>query len=470
MNLHDLRKSPLFQGLSDEELQQLMDMAESVSLRAGEILIKQGEPGDSAYVLINGDFEVQKQSGQSLIKIDVRNPGDVVGEMALLSRAPRNATLIAKTDGEVLRIPQEAFEKLLSSSTTAAMAVLQWVMARLTQNESLLHQQEKMAALGTMSAGLAHELNNPSAAAQRSASQLRETQSRWLNLTHQIERIALEENQINWLEDFMQEASRRFESPLKLNALEKIDLVDQLQVWLEGSGVESAWELAPAMVNFGWESESLEMLKRKLSPSLFSLSMQWLSTGCLMMDLLSEVLQTTERISQIVRAVKSYTYLDQAPLLEVDVHEGLENTLVIMQHKLKKGVTVKRDYSPNLPRIEAYASELNQVWTNIIDNAIDAMNGRGEIKIRTYEEDQRVIVELTDNGPGIPEEIQSRIFEPFFTTKAPGHGTGLGLHISHDIIANRHHGQLLVESKPGETKFKAILPINLAKVSKPLQG
>jgi signal transduction histidine kinase len=470
MNLHDLRKSPLFQGLSDEELQQLMDMAESVSLRAGEILIKQGEPGDSAYVLINGDFEVQKQSGQSLIKIDVRNPGDVVGEMALLSRAPRNATLIAKTDGEVLRIPQEAFEKLLSSSTTAAMAVLQWVMARLTQNESLLHQQEKMAALGTMSAGLAHELNNPSAAAQRSASQLRETQSRWLNLTHQIERIALQENQINWLEDFMQEASRRFESPLKLNALEKIDLVDQLQVWLEGSGVESAWELAPAMVNFGWESESLEMLKRKLSPSLFSLSMQWLSTGCLMMDLLSEVLQTTDRISQIVRAVKSYTYLDQAPLLEVDVHEGLENTLVIMQHKLKKGVTVKRDYSPNLPRIEAYASELNQVWTNIIDNAIDAMNGRGEIKIRTYEEDQRVIVELTDNGPGIPEEIQSRIFEPFFTTKAPGHGTGLGLHISHDIIANRHHGQLLVESKPGETKFKAILPINLAKVSKPSQG
>jgi signal transduction histidine kinase len=458
MNLHDLRKSPLFQGLSDDELQQLMDMAETVSLRAGDILIKQGEPGDSAYVLISGDFEVQKQSGQSLIKIDVRNPGDVVGEMALLSRAPRNATLIAKTDGEVLRIPQEAFENLVSSSTTAAMAVLHWVMARLTQNESLLHQQEKMAALGTMSAGLAHELNNPSAAAQRSASQLRETQSRWLTLTHQIERVAFQENQTDWLDDFIQEASHRFESPLKLATLERIDLVDQIQVWLEASGVESAWELAPAMVNFGWDSGSLEKLKNNLSPSLFSLSIQWLGTGCLMMGLLSEVLQTTERISQIVRAVKSYTYLDQAPLLEVDVHEGLENTLVIMQHKLKKGVTVKRDYSPNLPRIEAYASELNQVWTNIIDNAIDAMNGKGEIRIKTYAEDNRVIVEIIDNGPGIPEEIQSRIFEPFFTTKAPGHGTGLGLHISHDIIANRHHGQLLVESKPGATRFKVILP------------
>jgi signal transduction histidine kinase len=212
------------------------------------------------------------------------------------------------------------------------------------------------------------------------------------------------------------------------------------------------------MVNFGWSSEALEKLKNNLSPSLFVLSIQWLGTGCSMMGLLSEVLQTTDRISQIVRAVKSYTYLDQASLLEVDIHEGLENTLVIMQHKLKKGVTIKREYSPNLPHIEAYASELNQVWTNIMDNAVDAMNGKGEIKIKTYEEDHCVIVEIADNGPGIPEDIQSRIFEPFFTTKAPGQGTGLGLHISHDIIVNRHHGQLLVESKPGETKFRIILP------------
>lgn len=458
MNLQDLRKSPIFQGLSDEELIRLMDMAEPVFLRAGDLLIKQGEPGDAAYVLLKGDFEVQKLSGQSLIKIDVRNPGDVVGEMALLSRTPRNASIIAKTDSEALRIPQEAFEKLLRSSTTAAMAILHWVMARLTQNESLLHQQEKMAALGTMSAGLAHELNNPAAAAQRSASQLRETQSRWLRLTHQIERVAFQEDQTDWLDNFLEDASQRFESPRKLEALEKIDLVDQLQTWLEASGMDSAWELAPALVNFGWDIGSLEKLKNNLSPALFTLSMQWLGTGCLMMGLLSEVLQTTERISQIVRAVKSYAYLDQAPLLEVDVHEGLENTLVIMQHKLKKGVAIKREYAPDLPRIPAYASELNQVWTNIIDNAVDAMNGKGEIKIKTYEEDQRVIVEIIDNGPGIRKEIQPRIFEPFFTTKAPGQGTGLGLHISHDIIANRHHGQLLVESKPGETTFRILLP------------
>jgi signal transduction histidine kinase len=458
MNLNDLRKSPLFQGLSDEELQKLMDMAEPVSLRAGESLIKQGELGDAAYVVIKGEFEIQKLTGQSLIKIDVRNPGDVVGEMALLSQGPRNATVLAKTDCEALRIPKEAFEKLLASSTTASLAVLHWVMARLTQNESLLHQQEKMAALGTMSAGLAHELNNPAAAAQRSAADLNKILMKWQSLTHQIEARAFKENQTEWLDKLMKEASRRFEYPVKLNALEKIDLVDQLQAWLEANGVETAWELSPAMVNFGWNVESLEQLKES---AFFDLAIQWLGTGCSMMGLLSEVRQTTERLTQIVLAMKSYTYLDQAPLLEVDVHEGLESTLVILQHKLKQGVMVKREYSPDLPRIEAYASELNQVWTNIMDNAIDAMNGKGELLLRTYAEDNHVVVEISDNGPGIPEEIRSRIFEPFFTTKAPGKGTGLGLHISHDIVANRHQGQLKVESKPGRTTFKAVLPVKI---------
>ena len=469
MNLQDLRKSPLFQGLSDDELQRLMDNARPVALRAGEVLIKQGDPGDTAFVVMKGVFEITKQSGQSLIKIDVRNPGDVLGEMALLSQAPRSATVTAVTDCETLCISKQAFENLLSSSSTAALAVLHWVMMRLTQNEALLHQQERMAALGTLSAGLAHELNNPAAAAQRSAAELNKTLLRWQSLTHQMESTALEENQTEWLNDFMKEASRRFESPLKLKALEKIDRVDQLQAWLEANGIESAWELAPAMVNFGWNGESLEKLK---SMAFFSLSVQWLSTGCLAMGLLSEVQQTTERISQIVRAMKSYTYLDQAPILEVDIHEGLENTLIIMQHKLKQGVTIKREYSANLPRIEAYASELNQVWTNIIDNAVDAMNPSslpsvagqaGEIILRTYAEDNRVVVEIVDNGPGMPENIRSRIFEPFFTTKPPGKGTGLGLHISHDIVANRHHGQLLVESKPGETVFKVVLPVRMSK-------
>ena len=458
MNIQDLRKSPLFHGLADDELQQLMDNAKPVSLKAGEALMKQGEEGDSAFVVVKGDFEIRKQSGQSVIKIDVRNPGDVLGEMALLSSAPRSASVIAVTDCETLCISKEAFENLLSTSSTAALAVLKWVMARLSQNDALLHQQERMAALGTLSAGLAHELNNPAAAAQRSASLLKESQAKWLVLTHEIEAKAFGEGQSEWLNGFMQETTHRFESTVKLDALDKIDLVDQLQSWLEANGVEFAWDLAPAMVHFGWNVESLEPLK---STPYFDLAIRWLGAGCIMTELLIEVQETTSRLSQIVKAMKAYTYLDQAPLLEVDVHEGLENTLVIMQHKIKQGVTVKREYSPNLPHIEAYASELNQVWTNIIDNAVDAMDGRGEIVLKTYPQDDKIVVEIVDHGPGIPEDIQSRIYEPFFTTKPPGKGTGLGLHISHDIIANRHHGQLLVESKPGETKFRAVLPIQM---------
>jgi signal transduction histidine kinase len=459
MNLNELRKSPLFAGLSDEELQRLMDMAEPVSLRAGDILMRQGEPGDAAHVVIQGEFEIQKQSGQSLIKIDVRNPGDVVGEMALLSHAPRNATVVAKTDSETLRIPPEAFEELLLTSTTAAMAVLRWVMARLAQNESLLHQQEKMAALGTMSAGLAHELNNPAAAAQRNAAELGRTLVKLQLLNHRIESMAFKEGLAEWLDSFMQEATRRFSNPVKLDPLERIDRVEEIQAWLEENQVESAWELAPALVSFGWSVGELENLRGN---TLFEVTLQWLGIACLTIARVSEIQQAMGRISQIVQAMKSYTYLDQARLLEVDIHEGLENTLVIMQHKLKRGVSVRREYAPNLPRIEAYASELNQVWTNIIDNAIDAMNGSGVITLRTYAENDYVVVEIVDNGPGIPANIQSRIFEPFFTTKAPGHGTGLGLHISHDIVVNRHRGQLIVESRPGETIFKVMLPVKIS--------
>ena len=256
MNLNNLRKSPLLHGLSDKELKELIDGAERVSLRAGDILIKQGDPGNSAFVLIRGELEIRKQSGPSLVKVEVRNPGDVVGEMALLSHAPRCATVLAKTDAEILCIGQKPFEELLASSSTVAMAVLQRVMARLPQHQSLLYHQEKMAALGTISAGLAHELNNPASAAQRSAAELGKTLIKWQALTQQIQSAALKASQTEWLDDFLKEAERHFESPLKMGSLEKIDMVNQLQAWLESNRVESAGRLLPP-----W-SNSVGILKR----------------------------------------------------------------------------------------------------------------------------------------------------------------------------------------------------------------
>jgi len=439
-------------------------LAELVSLRAGEELVRQGEPGDAAYVILKGNFEVQKQSGSSIVRIDTRRPGEMVGEIALISRAPRSASIIAKTDGEALRIPQQAFEKLLLSSAGAARQVLHWVVERLQQSEALLHQQEKMAALGTLSAGLAHELNNPASAALRSAARLQEVQTNWFDIAHKLEALAHADKQAGLLDDFVREASQHLRSSAEVDALEKIDRTERLQSWLESNGMEPAWELAPAMVRYGWTSDSLEILKRRWKDHrpLLNPAVQWVGAACLVMELSSDVLLAVERISQIVQAMKSYTYLDQAPLLEVDLHEGLESTLTILGYKLKQGISIKREYSPNLPRIKAYASELNQVWTNIIDNAIDAMQGKGMLTLKTSSREAAVEVEITDNGPGIPQEIQPRIFEPFFTTKPPGQGTGLGLHISHDIITNRHRGQLLVESKPGETRFRVILPLRFA--------
>jgi signal transduction histidine kinase len=217
-------------------------------------------------------------------------------------------------------------------------------------------------------------------------------------------------------------------------------------------------------VSFGWDVEGLESLTAPFSDEQLPVIIPWLATGCSAYALLNEVSTSAAHISQIVKAVKTYSYLDQAAVQQIDVHEGLENTLIILKHKLKAGVTVTRNYAPDLPRIEAYASELNQVWTNIIDNAIDAMEGRGEIALHTYLKGRdAVVIEITDNGPGMPEEVQGRIFQPFFTTKAVGVGTGLGLHIAYNIIVDKHHGQISVASRPGETRFSVTLPVELAR-------
>ncbi|HLF02531.1 MAG TPA: ATP-binding protein [Anaerolineales bacterium] len=450
MVVDSLRQIPLFSGLGDSDLQWLLDRAEPITINAGALLVEEGAPGDSAYIILDGAFEVIKKSDRQSFVLAVRAAGDVIGEMSLLDHAPRMASLRAVRDSRLLRIRAEAFHQLLAASPAAAIALLHTVSARLRENEAALRQNEKMAALGTLAAGLAHELNNPAAAAHRSAEQLRAVLTEWQALTAHLNSPLL-----NSLRD---EVMRRAASPPVLNPMELSDQENKLQAWLEKRAVDQGWELAPTLAAFGWDAAALDSVTQPFAPAQTGLIINWLATGSTVYSLLNEIHLSAVRISEIVKAVKTYSYLDQAPIQEIDLHAGLEDTLVILRHKLKNGITVTRDYAPTRPRLEAYGSELNQVWTNILDNAIDALNGAGAIAIRTRADEERAIVEISDNGPGIPDHIQARIFEPFFTTKPPGAGTGLGLHIAYNII-QKHYGQIRVESQPGRTCFQIRLPI-----------
>ncbi len=329
------------------------------------------------------------------------------------------------------------------------------------QQEVMLRQSEKLATLGKLSAGMAHELNNPAAAAQRGVEQIRSAFERHLSAHLVLDAANLSTTQATVLQGLFRVILTCKDPMSALDALTRSDREAELEQWLEDNGVEDAWELAPALVTMGYSADELAGLGTNFTAKQVPAVLTWLVTGFTIFNVLDEISEGTKRISEIVKALKTYTYLDQAPVQNVDLHAGLENTLVMLRSRLKQGIIVHRRYAQDLPPLEAYGSELNQVWTNLIDNAIAAMNGQGEITLHTRREGNWVVVEISDNGPGIPPEIQSHIFDPFFTTKAPGEGTGLGLNISHNIIVQKHKGEISVTSQPGKTCFQVKLPVAL---------
>jgi signal transduction histidine kinase len=461
VSIEFLRRLPLFAGLSEPDLERLYQQAQPMELAPNDLLIEEGAPGDALFVLIDGELQVTKRSGAQDVKVDIRTPGSVIGEMSLLDNTPRSASVRAITPSRLLTISKDVFEQVLSTSPSAALSTLHLFVARLRQNDALLHEKEKMAGLGTLAAGLAHELNNPAAAVKRAVAQLRDLLTKWQPAMSAMDRLQLAPYQMTCLAELRERMAARAAAPVTLDPLTRSDREGEIEAWLDDHGVAGAWELAPTLVGFGWELSDFENLAENFPSEHVAVIAESLGIGSAVHAVLEEVSMGSERISEIVKAVKSYSYLDRAPIQEVDVHDGLDNTLVILRHKLNKGsIQIIRDYDRTLPRIEAFAGELNQVWTNILDNAVDALGGHGEIRLHTYRDDDRVVVEIADNGPGIPPEIQSRVFEAFFTTKPPGVGTGLGLNIAYNVV-NKHYGDIRLKSKPGETCFQVCLPIKL---------
>lgn len=455
-----LKKVPLFAGLPEADLELLCRMAEEVRLSTGEKLFAEGSPGDRAYIICEGELEILKISGSRKVLLDVQTVGAIIGEMALLEKAPRMASVRARTDSLLLAIHQEQFDRLLDTSPSALRAMMHTIVTRWRNTEGMLRQSEKMIQMGTLTAGVAHELNNPAAAVKRGAGQLHTALARFGETQFQVGGLALTETQQAHLQTLAQRAREQALQPATLGALTRSDREAEIETWLEKRQVPEAWVCASTLVNLNYDVTELSALAEHLPPEGLATIINWLNAVYTTHNLLAEIGQSAGRISETISALKSYSYLDQAPVQAVDVCEGLDHSLLILRHKLPASISIQRDYAAGLPKIHAYGSELNQVWTNILDNAVDALAGQGEITLRTRQNGGWVVVEIEDNGPGIPPEIQPKIFDPFFTTKPPGAGTGLGLDISYNIIAHKHRGDIKVFSRPGRTRFQVWLPVN----------
>jgi signal transduction histidine kinase len=449
-----IRVVPLFAGLADTDLRRICIGVTEMHLAAGEVLFSEGDTGDKAYVIVGGEVEVVKATERRETLIAVRGAGEVMGEMALLRDQPRNATVRARTDLDLFVIPRSVLDDLLDTSTSAARAMFTTLLDRYDEMNQQIRLNERLAQLGTLTAGVAHELNNPAAAIKRSAERLGE------ELTEYREALAatqLGTAAIRLLGEAVAE------QPPTLSPLQRSDLEAEIAAVLEESAIAAAWQRAPALVDAGITVESLTTVRHEVGEDEFAGAMRIIAAVATVRRLVTDIRTSAGRLSSIVAALKSYSYLDLAPVQEVDVRKGIDETILLLGHKLRDmGVDVVMDYQDELPLITAFGTELNQVWTNLIDNAADAVAGvpGAMITVRVAAIDDDVVVEVEDNGPGIPEEEQSKVFDAFFTTKPPGKGTGLGLQITHRIVVLDHAGAVELESEPGRTVFRVRLPLD----------
>ena len=451
-----LKDMEVFSGLSDEDLGWLAARMEVVQYNSGDVIAEEGSPADRMMVLLRGETRGQREHAVGDGRTYTARAPQVTGLLPYSRLKQIPLTIRAMTPATIAFLPATRFQEMMERLPTLAQKLVGVLADRIRETTRVDQQREKLTALGKLSAGIAHELNNPAAAVRNAAVNLRQVvrdlRTAGLHLDHRglsvEDRIFLARVECDWSKDH---------PPMALDSLERSDREEAIGEWLEARRVPAARQLAPDLVDAGCDLETLQALAARFDGETLTDAITRLTASFTLNRLVEQIESGTSRIGDLVHAIKQYSYMDQSPEQEIDVHEGLENTLIMLHYRLKHGIDVLREYDRSIPRICAHGSELNQVWTNLIDNAIDAMNGKGELLVRTVGDYSGILVEIRDSGPGIPAELKDRIFEPFFTTKPVGDGTGLGLDTVYRIV-QKHRGQVHVESKPGCTSFQVRLP------------
>ncbi len=453
---HNENDHTLSPKLTVDDIAFLKQCGEIIQAKDKQIVQSEGEKNRVLFVVLSGLLRVSRRFGNTEEFLRFIEVGEFSGDLGVLTNQVSLAKIQCLGPCELLRLEHSSLRKLIAENASLAEILLTTLSRRVRQFDGQVIQEEKLAALGKMAAGLAHELNNPATAARRASKLMFEAL-----VQTPIRMLAFDKNfteeERNSIHEFALTHMKPCTAP-PLDPLEQSDREQELYDWLEQHEIPRPDEIAPVLAEGGMSTAELIRWQTKL-PKNFTKGIFWLETVLRLSSLAHDIETSTDRIAELVGALKEYSYMDQAHFQEVNIHHDLENTLKIMHHKLKHGVAVKREYDSELPKICGYAGELNQVWTNLIDNAVDAMDGSGTLTLRSRHCKTYVYLEFADTGKGIPDAIRNRIFEPFFTTKQQGKGTGLGLDISYRIVVYRHGGCIRVRSKPGETVFEVQLPI-----------
>ena len=454
--IDDLRKIDVFSDLPQEHLAWLAQEFREICLQPGEVFLRDGDPADTLVVILQGEIQLQRSDIPDS-PVFRASAGRITGLLPYSRLTQYRGTGRAVVPTRLALLHKSLFPEMLRRMPELGPRLVALMADRIRETARLESQRDKLAALGKLSAGLAHELNNPAAAAQRATASLREALETVRDASIRLSRYSLSPEQRELILRFEREA-QQYVAPASVDPLVQSDREERISAWLEQRQVPDAWRLAPTLADVGVEVPKLESLASGIGDQIAGDALTRIASVLTIFKLIGEIETSTKRISDLVHAIKEYSYMDRAAMQEVDVHQGLESTLTILGHRLKGGVKVIREYDKGLPPICAFGGELNQIWTNLIDNAIEAMQGKGELRVRTARELDRLLVEIGDNGPGIPPEVQPHIFEPFFTTKGVGDGTGLGLDTVCRIVRN-HQGEIRVTSHPGDTRFQVYLPI-----------